>query len=245
MLYEGNNPILRVTDVAQQRRNFGSFTVGAREYAELSFFISGSVTIECEEKEYAVNAGDILYLPQNMAYTASYTEAEMLSVYFTTAEADSCPEVYSLHGAQSFHSLFLSILSHWKRKDPGYMVNVISLIYRLLCTVFNRYQVSPKLKKAITFIHANFKNSSLTVGQVCEHAGISPTVLRQLFNTHYKKSPIEYIVHLRLLHARILISNGVPIETAALESGFNDPKYFARVSKKYLQRTPSELKDFE
>ena len=44
--------------------------------------------------------------------------------------------------------------------------------------------------------------------------------------------------------AQTLIADGVPIEAAALQSGFNDPKYFARMSKKYLHRTPSELKDY-
>lgn len=244
MLYDGNNPILRVTDAAQLRRDFGNFTVGAREYAELSFLISGSITIETNGEKYAVKTGDILYLPQKLAFSASYTEAEMITVYFVTESGDICPEVYSLHGTRSFHTLFLSVLAYWEDKNPGYQVNCISLLYRLFCTIFNRYQVPPNLKKAIAFIHANYQNSGLTVGQVCAHAGISPTVLRQLFNTHYKKSPLEYIIHLRLLNARILISNGTPTETAALECGFNDPKYFARLTKKYFDRTPSELKDF-
>ena len=117
------------------------------------------------------------------------------------------------------------------------------MLYKILCTIFNRHQVSPNLQKAIAFIHANYRDSSLTIGQICAHAGFSPTVLRQLFSTHYQQSPIEYIIRQRLLYAQTLIADGVPIETAAFESGFNDLKYFARVSKKYLNRTPSELKD--
>ena len=245
MLYDGSNPILRFTDAVQLRRDFGNFTVGAREYAELSFLLSGSITIACAGNEYTVKPGDILYLPQMLTFSAGYAEAEMITLHFVTESADICPEVYSLHGTRSFHTLFLSTLLCWETKKPGYQVNCISLLYRLFCTIFNRYQVPPSLKKAIAFIHANYQNSGLTVGQVCEHAGVSPTVLRQLFNTHYKRSPLEYIIILRLLNARVLISNGVPIETAALECGFNDPKYFARLTKKHFNRTPSELKDFE
>lgn len=245
MLYDGNNPILQITDVTQLRYNFGTFAVGPRKYAELLFLTGGNISIECAGNEYSVKTGNLLYLPQNLKYTASYTEAEIISIRFTTENTDSCPEVYVLHGARFFHTLFSSILAAWTQKEPGYRIHSISMLYRILCTIFNRHQVSPNLQKAVAFIHANYRDSYLTIGQICAHSGFSPTVLRQLFSTHYQQSPMEYIIRLRLLYARTLIADGVPIETAALESGFNDPKYFARVSKKYLQRTPSELKDFE
>ena len=245
MLYDGNNPILQITDVTQLRYNFGTFAVGPRKYAELLFLAGGSIRIECGGNEYSVKTGNLLYLPQNLKYTASYTEAEIISIRFITENSDSCPELYALYGNRSFQVLFTSALGIWTNKEPGHQIRSIALLYRILCTVFNRYQVPPNLQKAVAFIHTNYRNSDLSVGQICSHAGISPTVLRQHFSTHFKRSPMEYIIRLRLLYARTLIADGVPIETAALESGFNDPKYFARVSKKYLQRTPSELKDFE
>lgn len=244
MLYDGNNPILRITDVAQLSYSFGSYTVGSREYAELVFLASGGMTVTCGDSKYCTKTGNILYLPKNLAYTASYSNAEIISIRFLTEVSDSVPEVYALYGSRFFNTLFTSVLGMWTNKEPGYQIRSLSLLYRILCTVFNRYQVPPNLTKAVTFIHANYKDSELTVGQVCDHAGISPTVLRQHFSTHYKKSPIEYIIKLRLLHAQTLIADGVPIEAAALQSGFNDPKYFARMSKKYLHRTPSELKDY-
>jgi AraC-like DNA-binding protein len=79
---------------------------------------------------------------------------------------------------------------------------------------------------------------------VCEAAGIGTTVFRQLFKRYYQKTPMEYITQLRLEHARNQISGGMPIELAAAESGFADPKYFARVVKKNLGCTPRDLKKY-
>ena len=245
MLYEGKNPILRITDVAQRRRSFASFSIGPQEHSEISLLISGSITVNCSEREYNLHAGDIIYLPQNMVYTASYTEAEIITIRFEVLLSDPEPELYSLYGTNTFQKMFSVILDLWTSKEYGYEINCISMFYRFLCTVMNRSQVPPHIKKAVAYIHANYRNSDLTIGQIADYIGVSQTVLRKLFNIHYKKSPIEYIIHLRLLNAQMLISNGVPVETAALESGFNDPKYFARVTRKYLNRTPSELKDFE
>ena len=79
---------------------------------------------------------------------------------------------------------------------------------------------------------------------VCAETGISATLFRKLFKKHYQKTPTEYITSLRLEYARNLISSGMAIKNAAYESGFNDPKYFARVVKKCLNCTPRDLKDY-
>ena len=49
---------------------------------------------------------------------------------------------------------------------------------------------------------------------------------------------------LRLEYARSLITNGVSVETAAYECGYNDAKYFARVVKKQFGCTPRELRNY-
>ena len=99
-------------------------------------------------------------------------------------------------------------------------------------------------RRAISYINSNFKNSNLNVDMICEQAGIGATSFRQLFKKHYQKTPWEYITDLRLEYARNRISNGTPIENVAYESGFNDPKYFARVVKKRLNCTPRDLKNY-
>lgn len=65
-----------------------------------------------------------------------------------------------------------------------------------------------------------------------------------MFKKYYLKTPVEYITDLRLEYARNLISGNMPIEQAALGSGFSDPKYFARVVKKNFGCTPKDLKMF-
>ena len=72
--------------------------------------------------------------------------------------------------------------------------------------------------------------------------GICETSFRELFKKYYIKTPIEFITDLRIENAKGLISNGLSVEAAAYESDFNDSKYFARIVKKKLGCTPSELK---
>ena len=107
----------------------------------------------------------------------------------------------------------------------------------------SKTNLPPHFLRAISYINANY-NSNITTATICAASGIGATVFRQLFKAHYRKTPVEYITELRLEHARNRIAGGVPIEQAAADSGFNDPKYFARVVKRYFNCTPRDLKNY-
>lgn len=247
MLYNGNDPILRILGVEHMRWSAGIFHVKPREHSALAFRIAGNAVIGSGEKEYYVNTNDILYLPQNMAYTAQYTDTEMIVVHFVTAQDDAEAEVYSFEDGQQIYKMFLRLLSLWKSREPGYAVYSMAQLYAVLGTILEKEtkaSMPEYFLRAISFINAHYKDSELTVDMVCAEAGIGATVFRQLFKGHYHKTPVQYITELRLEYARNLISRGASIENAAFESGFNDPKYFARIVKKYFGCTPRDLKAY-
>lgn len=247
MLYNGENPILQITDVAHIRFPGGSFTVPPRAYSSMTFRISGNAAITCGSTECHVQANDILYLPQGLGYTAEYTDTEMIAIHFVTALDDSAAEVYTFENSEQLYKLFLQARSLWEQKEPGYPVYLLAQLYTILGTVLEKETKTglPRhFLNAISFINANYKNNSLGIQQICAEAGIGATAFRQLFAKHYQKTPTQYILELRLSYARNLISGGMPIEAAAWESGFNDPKYFARVVKKHFGCTPRDLKTY-
>lgn len=247
MLYEADNPILRIVRVEHMHWSEGFFEVKPRKFSALAFRISGTAIITCGQKEYYIDTSDILYLPQNIGYTARYTDTELLVIHFITARDDSEIESYSFQNGESIYKLFLCALAIWEKKEPGFVVYTLAKFYTILGTILEK-ETKAKLPQhflcAVSYINTNYKDSTLSVKDVCIQAGISATIFRQLFKTNYKKTPIEYITDLRLEYARNLISNGKTIESAAYESGFNDKKYFARVVKKRFGCTPRALKDY-
>ncbi len=247
MLYNGNNPILRVVGVEQIGWSGGSFKVAPREYSALTFRIKGCATITGGGKEYNINTNEILYLPQNMGYTADYNQTEGITIHFVTQQSDREIEVYSLQNVEQVYKLFLQARSVWENKVPGFEVFVMAQLYTILGILLEndtKTHLPQHFLNAVSFINSNFKNSELSIGAVCTNAGIGATVFRQLFSRYYGKTPIEYITDLRLETARNLISNGVSIENAAYDSGFNDSKYFARVVKKRFGCTPRDFKTY-
>lgn len=247
MFYNGENPVLRLEGVEHLIWKAGAFDVAPREYSALAFRIRGTARIRSESGDYEVRGNDILYLPQQMAYTAAYTDTEMIVIHFVTAVTDNVPEIYTLENSGDVYKLFLQARAVWEKKEPGYYVYALSLLYRILGTLLEQETKSslpPHFLGAVAQINSAYTDSALSIAEICKNAGIGETSFRQLFKKVYRKSPVEYIIDLRLDRARNLIAGGALVETAALDSGFNDPKYFARVVKKRFGCTPRSLRTF-
>ncbi|MBR7135445.1 MAG: helix-turn-helix domain-containing protein, partial [Bacteroidaceae bacterium] len=94
--------------------------------------------------------------------------------------------------------------------------------------IFHPTYYDPYFLDAVARINGSYTQSDLSISDICKAAGIGQTTFRQLFRQVYRKTPMDYVLDLRLDRARNLIAGGALVETAALESGFNDPKYFSR-----------------
>lgn len=244
MLCNGENPILKIVGVDHIRWGEGVFEVPPREYAVLSFRIHGSATIRSGDSTHHIQSNDILYLPQNMGYTAEYTDTELIGIHFVTLRDDPEIQLYTFQNGEQLYKLFLQAHALWEKKKPGFTAYTMAQLYSILGTLLEnetKAVLPPHFLKAVSYINANYRDPGISVSAVCEETGIGATVFRQLFKKHYQKTPVEYITTLRLEYARTLISGGMRVENAAFESGFNDSKYFARVVKKYFHCTPRDL----
>lgn len=247
MLYDGDNSVLQIEGVSHMQWRGGKFRISPRPFSALAFRIRGNAAITVAGKTYHVGPDDILYLPQRLAYTAEYSDTDMLVIHFVTAFDDAAPQVYTAANPEKLHKSFRRAQDLWQDKAPGYVSYIMAQIYNILGQVCEGETVASLpsgFLKAIAYINANFRSNNLSVPQICQIAGISATSFRALFRKQYQKTPVVYITELRLEHARNLISGGMSIEDAAAESGFNDPKYFARTVKKHLGCTPSKLRTY-
>lgn len=247
MLYNGDNPILRIVGVEHMVWSGGTFQVAPRPYSALAFRIAGSARIQSGGGEYSIQTNDVLYLPQRVGYTAEYTDTQMLVIHFETVRDDRQIQVYSFQNGEELYKRFLKARSLWEQKEPGYEVYTLAQLYTVLGMLLEREtktNLPAHFLKVVSLINARYKENGVRVNELCAQAGISPTVFRQLFRNHYQKTPVAYITDLRLDNARSLIAGGLSIENAAYESGFNDPKYFARVVKKRFGCTPRDLKTY-
>lgn len=106
----------------------------------------------------------------------------------------------------------------------------------------NQSYVHPAVKKAISFFYAN-ADTSLTMKEASDYAGISEKYFQQLFKNQTGKTPNDYFMEIRLQIAiKKLLTTEMPVSEIAYESGFTNCSYFTRIFKKYYHQTPSEFR---
>lgn len=247
MLYTCNNPVREILTVGRFSWNARSLAVEPRPFCALAFRLEGGGYLRCGGRTYTLEPGTVLYMPQNLGYEHDYTRTDILLFHFIAEKNDPVPEVYRLKNADEVQRQFQRAMDIWEEKGPGYMGKCMSILYKILGLLAENeaaIRLPPHFMEAVRLLGEHYRSSDLRIGDICTQAAISQTVFRQLFKKHYGKTPMDHVTDLRLENARNLIAGGTSVETAALDSGFSDAKYFSRVVKQRLGCTPRQLKTY-
>jgi AraC-like DNA-binding protein len=98
------------------------------------------------------------------------------------------------------------------------------------------------LQEVVHFIRHNYREP-ITIKKLSALAGMSEANLFKKFKHSYNCTPVEYIIQLRIEHAKQLLINNpeMGIKNICFESGFNTLEYFYR---KFTQVTGKSPKKF-
>jgi len=123
------------------------------------------------------------------------------------------------------------------------------LIYRLLtdeggARFYNNmllHHDAAGISKAIHYVKANYERP-LTVEEIAQVGGMSPSTLHHKFKAVTTLSPIQYQKQLRLQEARrIMLTDDIDVTSAAFEVGYESLTQFNREYKRFFGLPP--LKD--
>lgn len=98
------------------------------------------------------------------------------------------------------------------------------------------------IQKATNLIMASISDSEFNIDKLCREMAMSRTMFYLKLKTFTGKSPQEFIRIIRLERAAALLRTGVSVVEAAEMTGFDNPKYFSTVFKKYFGISPSKCR---
>lgn len=149
-------------------------------------------------------------------------------------------------------SYFNHITEKLTRKNIGYELYVkgsilmlISLLAENGCIIDN-HQISTvralkmdKIKKVIDYIAANY-NDTISIDVLSKLTDLNKYNFCRFFKRYSGMTPIEYLNFYRINKAcNLLENNSCSVTDAALQTGFQNMSYFAKVFKKYKNVAPS------
>lgn len=222
--------------------------VPARSYAALSFRVKGDGVLSSGAHEVKTAAGNLLFVPQDVDYSATYSETEIYVIHFVCEQgAFRAIENVALSNPDAVLPLFRRALTAWQSKQAGYRMEILALLFEIL-VIARRQSIDTvgenrAFERALSILQAEYTDGALSIADVCARAGISDSYFRRQCKQRFSMSPVQYLTELRLTHAEHLLRfPSYSIETVALQSGFCDPKYFARVVRRVRGCAPSELR---
>ena len=87
----------------------------------------------------------------------------------------------------------------------------------------------------------NLKDTDFTIDDLCREMGMSRTLFYVKLKTYTGKSPQDFVRAIRLEKAANLLRQGRSVTEVSVLTGFDNPKYFSTVFKKYFGVSPSKF----
>ena len=243
MIYNCDDLEFKVLSVDLFTHKPGLLEVNARQYAALSYRVSGTGEFNIDGKQLKINPGDILFIPAHISYKVEYSASESIVIHLLRCNYSDA-EGFSVNNVRAVGILFQSLLEEWNR---GHSVNKAkSIIYDILETVSEDKRVfsgDGEFAACLSFMEENYCDPSLDMKTVSLHGYISVSTLQRKFKEHLAISPMQYLLKLRMSKAvELLIANEMPVRNIAFACGFADEKYFSKAFRIRYGYPPSELK---
>lgn len=243
------------------------FSYHYHDFHKIIVFISGKVTYHIEGKAYHLKPRDILLVSQGAIHKPEIDPSVPYERYIFWIRDDlSCQELntcfqkandrsFNLVRADSalqerLKDLLPEIEQTLQNKHFGDTVLRNALFTQFMIyinRIFLRTSSSPdkkayssdtQVEQLLKYINRNL-SENLSIDQLAERFFLSKYHMMRKFKNETGYTIHNYITSKRLLMARSLISQGIPVMKAALASGFHNYTTFVRAYKKQFGKAPS------
>ena len=210
------------------------YTNTARSYAEFNFYGTGikwygTLNFDCGKADVII---DGVYQTTIDTYNPSRLEKQLL--YTNT------------HLSNSHH--IIKIFCTGERNYKAMNCDVVVESFQFLTRSQDSSQVqqgfkSSMVRKAAKIMWTNYTRD-ISIAELSNELNVSRPYLTSKFTSEMGLSPMQYLVHLRMSHAkRLLITTDMSISEIATAIGFKDAFYFSRFFKKNDSMTPTQYRE--
>ena len=230
---------------------------------QLMFTVSGSGTVRCQGKEYALPVGMGVILPQETPHEYFPDEGAdwgLSWVIFSGDGINAVLEYYGLDGSAPIKLSSLMLMEDLFHRCSGIIRTKDKLcIHRassLLCEMINELYFSSSaedkgkkdkcgdLSEAMEYIHRNY-SEDITLEELAGLAGVGREYFCTIFRRKTGMRPFEYIAMIRIREAKKLLSyTELPVAEIGRKVGYADKSYFGHVFKRYSGMSPTSFRGY-
>lgn len=224
----------------------------------LMYVEQGSMTAEYDGRIQVAQAGDILLIDCTRYHYYSVPDyAEFYWLFFKGLNAfELCNHLLKPGGAlfrtpnNSRIGVFCRhMLSKFSTHQPLVDPEHSRILHSILCYLMPDTQVQPveealsPARQAVQYIQAHL-SEPLSLKDIAAHIDYSPSHLIRLFQKEFHRSPHEYLVAMRIDHAKYLLkTTALPIKTIAAEVGYQTESGFTNAFTEKIGISPRRFRE--
>lgn len=227
-------------------------------FIDLSYVVAGSAIYMINGAEHEVRQGDLICIPQGSLREAKAKPDETMEVYclnfqlldLRTGEDMVLPFdlITPIGNRPQLVRLFSQIYDTWLLKEQGYLLQtrgysllILSELMSILQYEFKISNADPRVRKAVFYITEHYAER-ITVDQLAQLVKLNPVYFCSLFRASLGITVNQFIRHIRVNRAEMLLEEGVYSVTQVAElCGFSDIYYFSRLFKQEKGVAPSVI----
>lgn len=144
---------------------------------------------------------------------------------------------------QLFEEIMQNLEMGYSRENLQY-ANICLLHFLASFKYITQFRQINKLKEkgvieSAIYYMKEFLSEKISLETIASKVGLSPSQFSLVFRRKTGRSPMDYLIHLRIQKAcQFLDSTDLRIKEIALKVGYDDPYYFSRIFKKVMGTSP-------
>lgn len=224
----------------------GTFTIDGIHYpaepGKVFFYTPGMTVERFTDPEDPLEYGYLRFY-----YTEIYEEKEQWVLPGDVVSPFPLSGMYNVHNVPRLIDLFEQIHKLWQQRGHITAMRRNILLQELLLFLVLDFRAQKIDGHAATGIELTQEHMAahyrdpLTVGNLADMAGLSPSHYSRLFRKTIGYSPIDYLTHLRVDRAKELLAlSDYRLKSIAESVGYSDEFYFSRLFKKITGMSPSD-----
>lgn len=218
------------------------------------YIVSGALQIE----EISAEAGTLVIFSAKYPYRYSHTGSDdvvYLWVHFTGSYAEpllaelgfsETPFIKKLSSDNLLESRFRSLFERFEGRSIFERQELSCALERILLeaarSAAGEKRGESLFGRSLKYIHDHY-NSEIKIPELASMENLSNSRYVARFTSAVGRSPMQYIVELRLRCACDLLENtDMSVKEVASLSGYDDPHFFSKLFKKHIGLSPSEYR---
>lgn len=259
--------VLHITDIGYYPKAYNHYRERTEAINQHVFIycIEGGGWFKIDGREFAVTENQYFILPAGVSHSYGANENNPWTIYWIHFKGKLASNFVCNHD----HPIEIRPNSHSRISDR---IELFEEIFRTLemgysrenlqyvCTMFHHYlgtlnyvqqyrdaknnesQKNDIVTAAIHYMQENIEKT-LTLYEIAEHTGYSPSYFTAMFNQRTNYPPLTYFNQLKIQQAcKLLDFTSMKINQICYKIGIEDAYYFSRLFSKIMGMSPSEYR---